>query len=284
MLGILVLPPCAITTPGARWLAFSSSGTVALDLHVMREDGSCRSRLTDGMTDDLYASWSPARTLAHANASSGRIQIYLHDFTTGSDTLLDVGGLTATSPAFSPDGLLIAFEGYAPGVTTVSDIYVVPATGGTPVNLTGGTTFNAGPAWSPDGSEIYFASNRTGSYDVWKVPAAGGAATQVTTASGIRGRPAATPDGAGIAFTRPASGAAVTEVVIQALATGAIRVVTSQVDGEPAFDPTGARMVVTSFRSGSADLWLVDVATGAAVLQLTSDPAMDGAAAFAPFP
>ena len=119
---------------------------------------------------------------------------------------------------------------------------------------------------------------------MWKVPAAGGAATRVTTASGIRGRPAATPDGAGIAFTRLASGAAVSEVAIQALATGVIRVVTSQVDGEPAFDPTGARMVVTSYRSGNADLWLVDVATGAAVRQLTAGPATDGAAAFAPFP
>jgi len=43
-------------------------------------------------------------------------------------------------------------------------------------------------------------------------------------------------------------------------------------------------MVVTSFRGGNADLWLLDVATGAEVRQLTTDSGIDGAAAFGPFP
>jgi TolB protein len=212
------------------------------------------------------------------------MRIYVQDFDSRLEAVLGVGDLAATSPAFSPDGTLVAFEGYAAGVTAVSDVYVVPAAGGAPVKLTSGTGYNAGPAWSPDGSQIYFVSNRTGRYDVWKVPAAGGTETQVTSASGILGRPAATPDGKGIAFTRPASGAAFSEVVIQDLASSAIRVVSSQADGEPTFDRTGEGMVVTSFRGGDADLWLLDVATGAAVRQLTADPGMDGVAAFAPFP
>ena len=77
---------------------------------------------------------------------------------------------------------------------------------------------------------------------------------------------------------------AFTKVVIQTLSTGEIRTVTSQVDGEPTFDRTGARMVVTSQRGGNADLLLLDTATGNVVRQLTSDPGVDGAAVYAPFP
>ena len=218
------------------------------------------------------------------SAKSGRMQVYVRDFTTGVERLLDVGDLTATSPAFSPDGRSVAFEGYAPGVTSVSDVYVVAAAGGTPTKVTTSQRYSAGPAWSPDGSTVYFVSNRTSGYNIWKVPATGGAETMIPGTTGVLGRPVATPDGAGLAYTLPASGADFTKVVIQTLSTGAIRTVTTQLDGEPTFDRTGARMVVTSFRGGNADLWLLDVATGAQVRQITTDSGIDGAAAFAPFP
>jgi TolB protein len=212
------------------------------------------------------------------------MQIYVRDFTSGDERLLDVGDLTATSPAFSPDGTRVAFEGYAPGVTAVSDVYVVPAAGGVPVKLTTGQKYSAGPAWSPDGSMVYFVSNRVSGYNVRTVPAAGGAETLVPGTAGILGRPAATPDGTGIAFTLPAAGAAFSKVVLLNISTGTVRTVSSQSDGEPTLDRTGSRMAVTSFRGGNADVWLLDVATGAEVRQLTDDPGIDGAAAFGPFP
>jgi Tol biopolymer transport system component len=278
------LRPCPLRAPGAQWLGFSSRRSGEFDLYAVRADGTCLTRLTGVGGDELFVTWSPAGTFAYMSSRSGTMRIYVQDFDSRLEAALPVGDLGATSPAFSPDGTLVAFEGYAAGVTDTSDVYVVPAAGGAPVKLTSGTGYNAGPAWSPDGSQIYFVSNRTGRYDVWKVAAAGGTETQVTTASGILGRPAASPDGTGIAFTRPAPGAAFSEVVIQDLATSAIRIVSSQADGEPAFDRTGARVVVTSFRGGDADPWLLDVATGAAVRQLTAEPGMDGSAAFAPFP
>jgi Tol biopolymer transport system component len=280
-LAIAPEPGCALRDPGAQWLGFSSSRSGSYDVYAIREDGTCLTRVTSDAGDDLFVTWSPAGTLAYASARSGTMRIYVLDFTTGAKVALDVGDLAATSPAFSPDGSTIAFEGHAPGVTALSDVYVVPAAGGTPVNLTGGTTYNAGPAWSPDGGTLYFVSNRTRAFDVWKVPSAGGASTQVTTASGILGRPAPTPDGAGIAYARSS------EVVIQDVSgspPGTPRVVSSQRDGEPTVDRTGTRMVVKSSRDGSPELWLLDVATGAAVAKLTSGPGLDGAPAFAPFP
>jgi Tol biopolymer transport system component len=276
--------PCALRTAGAQWLAFSSKRAGAYDIHAMRADGSCLTQVTNGAGDDLFATWSPAGTIAYMSPRSGRMQIYLHDLASGIERLLDVGDLTATSPAFSPDGQLVAFEGYEPGVTAISDVYVVPAAGGTPVKRTTGQKYSAGPAWSPDGITLYFVSNRVSGYNVWSVPAAGGTETMIAGTGGILGRPVATPDGTGIAYTLSAPGAAFSKVVLQTLATGIVRTVTTQADGEPTIDRTGTRMVVTSFRGGNADLWLLDVATGAEVRQLTTDPGIDGAAAFGPFP
>jgi TolB protein len=127
-------------------------------------------------------------------------------------------------------------------------------------------------------------STRGGPYDVWKVPSTGGSATQVTVGSGLLGRPAPTPDGTGIGYARPATGSAFSEVVIQDLATGAIRVISSQRDGPPTFDRTGSQMVVASNRSGYPALWLLDVASGAVVRQLTTESENVGAASFGPFP
>ena len=262
--------PCALRTAGAQWLAFSSKRTGNYDVYAMREDGTCLTPVTNDAGDDLFATWSPAGTIAYMSARSGRMQIYVRDFTTGAERQLDVGDLTATSPAFSPDGALVAFEGYEPGVTSVADIYVVPSAGGVPAKLTTSQRYSAGPAWSPDGATLYFVSNRVGGYNVWTVPSTGGAETMLAGTAGVLGRPAVTPDGAGIVFTLPAAGAAFSKVVVLDLSTGAVRTVSSQSDGEPTVDRTGARLVVTSARGGGADLWVLDMATGAEVRQLTA--------------
>ena len=275
---------CALLAPGAQWLAFSSRGTTGYDIKAMRADGSCLTQVTDDAADDLFPSWSPTGTIAYMSARGGRRQLYLRDFTTGLERLLDVGALSATSPAFSPDGQRLAFEGSAPGVTDVSDIYLVDVAGGIPVKLTSGQGFSAGPAWAPDGASIYFVSNRVSGYNVWRVPAAGGAEAMLSGTAGVLGRPAVTPDGLGLAYALPAPGAAFSKVVIRDLATAGIRTVTSQSDGEPTLDRTGARMVVRSSRGGTPDLWLIDVASGAEVRQLTSQAGNDGLASFGQFP
>ena len=45
------------------------------------------------------------------------------------------------------------------------------------VQLTFDATGNYDPAWSPDGTQILFRSDRTGFSDLWLIPSAGGAAT-----------------------------------------------------------------------------------------------------------
>ena len=68
----------------------------------------------------------------------------------------------------SPDGSEIVF-------CYKGDIYKVPAQGGTAVQLTTQTSYEANPVWSPDGKQIAFASDRNGNFDLFIMPADGGA-------------------------------------------------------------------------------------------------------------
>ena len=73
----------------------------------------------------------------------------------------------------SPDGSEIVF-------CYKGDIYKVPAQGGTAVQLTTQTSYEANPVWSHDGKQIAFASDRNGNFDLFIMPADGGAARRLT--------------------------------------------------------------------------------------------------------
>ena len=78
--------------------------------------------------------------------------------------------------AISPDGGSIAFS-------YMGNIYTVPALGGEAKQLTTNESYDGTPLWSPDGTELAFASNREGSMDVFVMSAQGGQARRVTTHS-----------------------------------------------------------------------------------------------------
>jgi tricorn protease len=80
----------------------------------------------------------------------------------------------AQQPALSPDGktLVFAWNG---------DIWRVAVEGGAAQKLTGHSAADASPAFSPDGSEIAFISEREGSKQVYVMPAAGGVPRQLTS-------------------------------------------------------------------------------------------------------
>ncbi len=70
---------------------------------------------------------------------------------------------------FSPDGRWVAFCAVdAPG-GSLARVYVVPASGGSWVQISDGKYWEDKPRWSPDGRTIYFVSNRTGFYNVWGI-------------------------------------------------------------------------------------------------------------------
>ena len=89
-------------------------------------------------------------------------------------------------------------------------VFVVPAEGGTPRQLTSGDWNHGSIVWSPDGTEIYFSSNRAEDWDrpenwqeseIYAVSVANGDVRQLTTRRGPDGGPVPSPDGSVIAYT-----------------------------------------------------------------------------------
>jgi dipeptidyl aminopeptidase/acylaminoacyl peptidase len=91
--------------------------------------------------------------------------------------------------------------------TSHTHIFVVPAEGGTPRQLTDGEWNHSGPRWAPDGSAIYFSSLREEEADwmwreseVYRVNLADGTIRTLTRRRGPDSGPVPSPDGRLIAY------------------------------------------------------------------------------------
>jgi TolB protein len=89
----------------------------------------------------------------------------------------------AVSPAWSPNGLLLAFSWirhYGPGILGGADIYLMDIADRKIVQLTHDGGRNDFPSWSPDGRHIVFESTRSGTPQIWSVLADGTHVQQLT--------------------------------------------------------------------------------------------------------
>ncbi len=84
----------------------------------------------------------------------------------------------------SPDGRHVVFTVRSTDLDANkgrTDLWLATTDGTEIRQLTTNPAADVNPRWTPDGSEIYFLSSRSGSMQVWRLPLAGGEARQVTT-------------------------------------------------------------------------------------------------------
>ncbi len=94
-------------------------------------------------------------------------------------------------PALSPDGQVIAFGWQG-------DIWTAPTAGGRAARLTTHAALDSGAAFSPDGKQIAFNSEREGSKLLYSMPAGGGEPKQLTFHTDGCDLREWTPDGKGL--------------------------------------------------------------------------------------
>jgi Tol biopolymer transport system component/DNA-binding winged helix-turn-helix (wHTH) protein len=109
--------------------------------------------------------------------------------------LVDLRGAFIESPAWSPDGRLIAFDGSPEGRTA---IFTISPEGGTPRQVTAGPHDSRNPSWSRDGAWIYFESSNDTASRIFAQPVAGGAPVEITTGT----RPRESVDGRWLVYTK----------------------------------------------------------------------------------
>lgn len=129
------------------------------------------------------------------------------------------------------------------------------------------------PVYSPDGTRLAFASDRTGSYEIFVTGADGkDPPMQLTTFGGAHtGSPSWSPDGQWIAFDSRAEGNS-DIYVVQSLGGGTPRRLTEDAseDRSPVWSPDGKSLYFVSNRTGRNQIWRM-AAEGSKPAQVTSD-------------
>lgn len=103
------------------------------------------------------------------------------------------------SPRWSPDGSRIAVAVWQPGGH--KDIWVLDAKGTILEKLTDDRALDGAPAWSPDGTYLYFSSDRTGIYNLYAFELESKKIFQVTNVIGGAFSPAPSPDGTNLVYS-----------------------------------------------------------------------------------
>ena len=148
---------------------------------------------------DLQPSYSPdGHSLAFVSTRNGASQLWLAD-ADGSNPRrrTDFTESRVGIPRWAPDGSRLAITVMEGGQT---DVFVIPAEGGPGFTLTSDPLDDLAPAWSRDGSHIYFTSRRSGSWQVWRKAIDDGTTEMVTVEGGFASAESA--DGQYLIFTR----------------------------------------------------------------------------------
>jgi Tol biopolymer transport system component/Flp pilus assembly protein TadD len=180
-------------SPDGEWIAFVSDrtgeGKALDDICAMRPDGSATRKLTDNGHDweDKYPAWSPdgkqvaflrfniaAGILGDEEPDGGPGGLWVMDADGGNQRLVAEieAFLIQQRPAWSPDGQVIAFLQTAPE-SEGNDVWVVPAAGGEPLDVSQMPGDEDLLSWSPDSRALTFTNVKDQAYTQWIVAADG---------------------------------------------------------------------------------------------------------------
>ncbi len=168
-------------------------------------------------------------------------------------------------PVISPDGTRIAFA-------AVGDIYVMPAAGGSPVNLTKDAALDTDPSWSPDGSSLVYSSDKDSPHlQLWIHNIKTGVSQKVTNIATQPQGASFSPDGKRIVFFNVDGMWRVAEMSILDIESGRITRIHESLPqpGTPTWSPDGKRIALAGiapmtvrFREGTNQVQTISASGG----------------------
>jgi len=157
-------------SPNGEWIAFRSERRGG-GIYVMGASGESVRQISDM---GYYPDWSPngielvfSSALVIDPASRGSNgKLYIVNFARGQPREIKAGR-DVVQPRWSPNGKRIAYWGKDQAAQR--DIWTVSPQGGDAIQVTNDPALDWNPVWSPDGSYIYFISDRNGAPSLWRV-------------------------------------------------------------------------------------------------------------------
>jgi serine/threonine-protein kinase len=248
----------AYSPDGAR-IAYAVRGG---GIFVVGATGESTRRVT---TFGSHPAWSPdGRRLVFCSAEvttpysvGGRGTLWIVASTGGEPSRIGLTGEgDAYQPAWSPSGDHIAYFTTWRGQR---DLAIVDTGGGAPVLVTNDAAVDWAPVWTPDGRELYFASDRGGTMGIWRL-----------AVDARSGRPTGAP-------TLVAAGAEVSMDLPRLSKDGTALLLRSQLESvnpaAVAFDPSSGRLgTVSLLQHRTGILAPSDVSPDGRWLALVSSP------------
>jgi len=208
----------------------------------------------DGGSRILYVSGGP-RAFFSVVSSEG-----------GTPRRMPAPDAAAAQVSSSADGRLFAYtNGYLD-----TDIWRIPVPGTStrPARLISSARWDVSPDFSPDGSRIAFASDRSGAMEIWISASDGSAPVRLTYYGAESGSPRWSPDGTEIAFDLTEHGNA--DIYVISSNGGQPRRLTFDASDErlPSWSRDGKTIYFTSNRTGTQEIWRI-AALGGQAAQVT---------------
>jgi len=205
-----------VWSPDGKWIAFTSDVYPDCDnddCNKKRDEQADASKVKAHIvTRLLYKHWDEWRDVKRTHvfvvSSKGGTA---RDLTAGDYDSPPYAAASGVDYAFSPDSTEIAFirnPDKVEAISTNSDIYVMPVSGGAPKNITiRNRGYDAGPVYTRDGKFILYRSQATASFeaDRWRLMAynrATGTSVELTKGFDLQVEDVVpSPDGSTIYFT-----------------------------------------------------------------------------------
>jgi TolB protein len=226
-------------------------------------------QLTIKDDSELFCSVAPdGKSFVYVSFEAGNTDIYWQRVGGKNPVnLTKDSSMSETTPAFSPDGNLIAFH----STREPAGLYIMEATGENPRRL---SDVGYHPSWSPDGKQIVVGEEWVGVHSnkstrpsaLWMIDVATGAKRLLT--EGDAAQPSWSPGGGRIAYWYWSTQGRGDIVTIPAAGGAPVKLTSEDsVDWNPVWSPDGKYIYFSSDRGGSMNLWriAVDEKTGEAL-------------------
>ena len=275
----LTTGPSAAAWSDSHSLVYAMAGS----LWKQNIDTHEASQLTAGSGYDYQPDCSPdGRWVVYASYDNDAVELWELNLETKQSHALTSGGAVNVEPRFSPDGKRIAFV--STSYHGRFHIFVGDFNDGELKNvqrITGETRSDLprfyysefdheiSPAWSPDGSELMFISNRGhiyGTGGIWRMKAEAGAAAQEIHSEETtwRTRPDFSPDGKRIVYASYLGRQWHQLWVMPSHGGDAFPLSYGDFDNiNPRWSPDGSKIAFISNRDGNTSLWIQEAMGGA---------------------